>query len=57
MENELHLYEIGPRKDHSGVNLISDALPFGPLRYQRGNQRNTDGMEELRPRPSTDYLP
>jgi hypothetical protein len=23
-----HIYEIRPRKDHRGVELISDALPF-----------------------------
>jgi hypothetical protein len=27
------LYEIRPRKDHRGVDLISDALPFGRLWY------------------------
>jgi hypothetical protein len=27
----LHIYEVRPRKDHRGVNLISDALPFGRL--------------------------
>ena len=26
-----HLYEVRPRKDHGGVDLISDALPFGRL--------------------------
>jgi hypothetical protein len=26
-----HTYEIRPRKDHRGVDLISDALPFGRL--------------------------
>jgi len=26
-------YEIRPRKDHRGVDLISDALPFGRLWY------------------------
>jgi hypothetical protein len=25
----MHLYEARPRKDHRGVDLISDALPFG----------------------------
>jgi hypothetical protein len=25
--------EVRPRKDHRGVDLISDALPFGPLWY------------------------
>ena len=27
-----HAYEVRPRKDHRGVDLISDALPFGRLR-------------------------
>jgi hypothetical protein len=27
------LYDIRPRKDHRGVDLISDALPFGRLWY------------------------
>jgi hypothetical protein len=25
----LHIYEIRPRKDKRGFDLISDALPFG----------------------------
>jgi hypothetical protein len=29
----MHLYEVGPRKDGRGVDLISDALPFGRLWY------------------------
>ena len=29
----MHLYEVRPRKDHRGVNLISDVLRFGRLRY------------------------
>jgi hypothetical protein len=28
-----HLYEVRPRADHRGVDLISDALPFGRLWY------------------------
>jgi hypothetical protein len=24
----IHLYEVRPRKDHRGFDLISDALPF-----------------------------
>jgi len=31
----MHTYEIRPRKDHRGVDLISDALPFGRLWYDR----------------------
>jgi hypothetical protein len=33
MSNSQHVYEVRPRKDHRGVNLISAALPFGRLRY------------------------
>jgi hypothetical protein len=29
----MHEYEIRPRSDHRGVDLISDALPFGRLWY------------------------
>jgi hypothetical protein len=29
----MHVYETRPRKDHRGVDLISDVLPFGPLWY------------------------
>ena len=30
-------YEVRPRKDHRGVDLISDALPIGRLWYDRPN--------------------
>jgi hypothetical protein len=30
---DTHVYEVRPRKDHRGVDLISDALPFGRLWY------------------------
>jgi hypothetical protein len=29
----MHAYEVRPRKDHRGVDLIADALPFGQLWY------------------------
>jgi hypothetical protein len=29
----MHTYEVRPRKDHRGVALISDALPFAALWY------------------------
>ena len=29
----MHTYEIRPREDLHGVNLISDVLPFGCLLY------------------------
>jgi hypothetical protein len=28
MPNQRHVYEVRPRKDKRGANLISDALPF-----------------------------
>ena len=33
----MHVYAIRPRKDHRGVDLISDALPFGRLWYGEPN--------------------
>jgi hypothetical protein len=33
----MHFYEVRPRKDHRGVDLISDALPFGRLWYGEPN--------------------
>ena len=33
MFDSMHVYEVRPRKDKRGVNLISDALPFGRLWY------------------------
>ena len=33
----MHAYEVRPRKDHRGVDLISGALPFGRLRYDAPN--------------------
>ncbi|PYJ71430.1 MAG: hypothetical protein DME75_07485 [Verrucomicrobia bacterium] len=32
-----HVYEVRPRKDKRGVDLISDALPFGALWYAEPN--------------------
>jgi hypothetical protein len=32
-QGSTHVYEIRSRKDHRGVDLISDALPFGRLWY------------------------
>ncbi len=31
--NSIDVYEVRPRKDHRGFDLISDALPFGRLWY------------------------
>jgi len=32
-----HIYGVRPRKDHRGVDLIFDALPFGRLWYGEPN--------------------
>jgi hypothetical protein len=33
MQSTMHVYEVRPRKDKRGVDLISDVLPFGRLWY------------------------
>jgi hypothetical protein len=33
----MHIYEIQPRKDHRGFDLISESLPFGGLWYGEPN--------------------
>ena len=37
MTDRIHSYEVRPRKDKRGVDLISDALPFGRLWYDGPN--------------------
>jgi hypothetical protein len=37
MTNIKHTYEVRPRKDKRGVDLISDALPFGRLWHAEPN--------------------
>jgi hypothetical protein len=37
MNQATHIYEVRPRTDHRGVDLISDALPFGRLWYGEPN--------------------
>jgi hypothetical protein len=36
-QSAAHVYEVRPRKDHRGFDLISDALAFGRLRYGEPN--------------------
>jgi hypothetical protein len=36
----IHIYEVRPRPDHHGVDLISDMLPFSPLWYSGPNAIN-----------------
>jgi hypothetical protein len=41
-----HIYEVRPRKDHRGVDLISDALPFGRLWFgERNAMENAVGRQ------------
>jgi hypothetical protein len=48
MTSSHHLYEVRLRKDHRGVNLISDALPFGRLWYGEPNAiSNTIGYAKF----------
>ena len=45
------LYEVRPRKDKRGVDLMSDALPFGRLWYGEPNAiSNAIGYAEHRSR-------
>ena len=37
----MHVYQVRPRKDKCGVDLISDALPFGRLWYNGPNAVST----------------
>jgi hypothetical protein len=47
----IHAYEIRPRKDKRGVDLISDVLPFGHLWYAGPNAvANAIGYAEHRSR-------
>jgi hypothetical protein len=46
MTSPQHVYEVRPRKDRRGVDLISDALPFGRL---CGGSTDTRQAEESTP--------
>jgi hypothetical protein len=48
----VHAYEVRRRKDHRGVDLISDALPFGRLWYGEANAiSNALDYAKFRSRP------
>jgi hypothetical protein len=47
----MYAYEVGPRRDKRGFDLISDALPFGRLWYGEPNAvTNAIGYAEHRSR-------
>ncbi len=49
--NMQHVYEIRPRKDKRGFDLVSDALPFGRLWYGEPDAvRNAIGYAKFRSR-------
>jgi hypothetical protein len=46
--HSMHIYGVRPRKDKRGVDLISDALPFGRLWYGARTQSATQlAMRDL----------
>ncbi len=48
----MHTYEVRPRKDHRGVDLISDVRPFGRLWYgERHAIANAIGYAKFYSRP------
>ena len=45
----MHKYKVHPRKDKRGIDLVSDALPFGRLWYAGPNAvENAIGYAEHR---------
>jgi hypothetical protein len=51
LNSAIHEYEARPRKDKCGVDLISDAPPFGRLCYAEPNAiSNVIGYAEFRSR-------
>jgi hypothetical protein len=48
--SETHAYQGRSRKDHRGLDLISDALPFGRLWYaDPASQQQTPRLSRLNP--------
>jgi hypothetical protein len=51
MQSTINIYEVRPRKDHRGFDLVSDVLPFGRLWYDGPNAiSNAIGYAEHRSR-------
>src|SRR6059036_1086463 len=49
--NPVHIYEVRPRKDKRGFDLMSDVLPFGRLWYGEPNAvSNAIGYAKFRSR-------
>jgi hypothetical protein len=56
MQSTMHVYEVRPRKDHRGVDLISDALPFGRLWYAKPDCRPVSSVFEIEPQFQPAFL-
>ena len=54
MASSQHVYEVRPRKDRRGFDLISDALPLGGLWY--GEPSAPDFMIKKVTAPHTDGM-
>jgi hypothetical protein len=54
MQSTIHVYEVRPRSDHRGVDLICDALPFGRLWY--AEQNAISNANRLRKAPAADHM-
>jgi len=49
-----HVYEVRPRKDHRGIDMISDTLPFGRLWYDTPDHTIGYAMHRSRSHPCGD---
>jgi hypothetical protein len=49
MQSTMHIYKVRPRKDKRGVELISDALPFGRLWYGEPNATPSPEADHIMP--------
>ena len=47
MTRLMHAYEVRPREDDRGVDLISDALPFGRLWYTPSRWNSTLALSPI----------
>ena len=53
MSDAQHVYEVRPRKVKRGVDLISDALPFGRLWY---GEPMRPAMQSAMPNFAADHM-
>jgi len=52
MPKATHVYEVRPRTDHRGFDLISDVLPFGRLWYDTPDNAVGYAMHGSRSHPA-----